>query len=74
MSDRNQKSRRAARKLAERDGIKYTAARRLLIELGHWGRGARFYDELLSEMDAKGLSLTDLAQQHETENSKGEGA
>ncbi|GAA0609872.1 hypothetical protein HPO96_29350 [Kribbella sandramycini] len=64
MGDWDKKSRRASRRFAARDGISYTDARELLIRLGYWGRGARFYDELLAEMDARGQSLTDLAQEN----------
>ncbi|MEU0093881.1 hypothetical protein [Kribbella sp. NPDC006257] len=64
MSGSDQSSRRGARKVAAREGISYTSARRQLIELGHWGRGQRFFDELIADLDARGESLKDLVDQH----------
>jgi hypothetical protein len=74
MSAPDQKSRRAARKFAARDGIRYVAARRMLIELGHWGRGSRYYDELLADMDAHKQTLADLVERRRINECKGDGA
>lgn len=57
-------SRRCARKVAAHEGISYTSARRQLIELGHWGRGQRFFDELITDLDDSGESLKDLVTKH----------
>jgi hypothetical protein len=52
------------RKVAAREGISYASARRQLIELGYWGRGQRFFDELIAGLDARGESLKDLVERH----------
>ncbi|GAB2580272.1 hypothetical protein [Kribbella endophytica] len=41
-------SKHAARRLAQVEGSSYTAAQRRLIDAGYWGRGQRFFDDLLN--------------------------